>query len=327
MPPAVGCYSFQACHKSASFETRIGTELKDVREKYVPDEDAFGDAPDDRGVHNVQYTRCIMFRAHSSILNRWLFVLASELRVLPRSLVSTSPAVILVSVCFSLPPVPANAAEYGALVKFTNNYVYQGYSKSNGDPVLQGNIDVEYSAGIFTGFWISQVDFNYGHGNSQASVELSPYLGWGASLNNWSLDSTVAGYIYDGKVNGRAAHYGELSGRVHFRDLVTAQISISPNVYGTSNSILDYELLGRFPLNDILDVSAGIGYSNGNNRLGYDSCYYNIGATWFLRRYAAVDLRYYDQRRRGEEPQGFREAGFELPPIENHIVVSFSLGF
>lgn len=253
---------------------------------------------------------------------------APQLRVLPRSLVGTSTAVILVGVCFSLPPVPANAdAEYGALVKFTNNYVYQGYTKSDGDPVVQGNIDVEYPAGIFAGTWISQVDFDHGPGNGQASVELSPYLGWGASLSNWSLDATLAGYIYDGKVDGRAVNYGELSGRVHFRDLVTAQISISPDVYGTSYSILDYQLLGRFPLNDVLDVSASIGYSNANDLLGYDSWYYNIGATWFLRSYAAVDLRYYDQRRRGGESQGSTETEFELPPIENRLVVSVSLGF
>jgi hypothetical protein len=52
------------------------------------------------------------------------------------------------------------------------------------------------------------------------------------------------------------------------------------------------------------------------------------GVTWFLHRYAAIDLRYYASGRVGSEPEEATEAEYvELPDIENHFVVSISVGY
>ncbi len=53
--------------------------------------------------------------------------------------------------CLALLPLPAKGdANYSALVKFTSNYVYRGYSKSSGNPVVQGNLDYEHSSGFLS---------------------------------------------------------------------------------------------------------------------------------------------------------------------------------
>jgi uncharacterized protein (TIGR02001 family) len=252
-----------------------------------------------------------------------------KIQTLPSYICTTAQALII-SVCLNLAPAVLEAgATYGILGKLTSNYVYQGYSKSSDKPAIQGNIDVMYSPGIFAGAWISQVDFNDARENSEASVELSPYVGWRHSTSDiWSFDIGLLGYIYDGEVNGREANYGELTGRLYFRDLLTGQIAISHDAFGTDNTIYDFELLGRFPLTDVLDASASVGYSHASRVFEYNNLFWSIGATWFLHRYAAIDLRYYASRHVGSEPEEAAESEYvELPDIENHFVVSISIGY
>lgn len=226
-------------------------------------------------------------------------------------------------------PAPANArAHYSVLARLTSNYVYQGYSKSSGNPAAQGNIDIQFDSGFFLGTWISQVDFDDGSVNDRADIEANPYVGWNRQISDdWSFDASLLGYIYDGEVYYHRADYGELSGQLHFRDLVTGRISVSPDAYGSHTLLQDYELQGRFPVLNALDVSASVGYSDGNSLLSYDYVYWNFGASWFLRRYAAIDLRYYDTRQLNEAAEDSAHNGIDLPAIKNHWVVSLNLGF
>jgi uncharacterized protein (TIGR02001 family) len=214
--------------------------------------------------------------------------------------------------------------KYGVIGRLTSNYIYRGYSKSNGDPVIQGNIDVEHTTKLFAGAWVSQVDFDKFLRDSSANVELSPYIGWNiAASDTWNFDTSLTGYIYDGDVSGRNANYGELSGQIYHRDLVTARISLIYDGFGYGKFVQDYEVLGRYPLFEALDGSGGVGYSEADALYGHDNLYSNIGATWFFHRYTALDMRYYDLKRVDMQP----EDGLELPAIENPLVVSISLGF
>ncbi|MGH8602449.1 MAG: TorF family putative porin, partial [Gammaproteobacteria bacterium] len=113
-------------------------------------------------------------------------------------------------------------------MKLTSNYVYRGYSKSRGDPVVQGSLDFEHSSGFFIGTWISQVDFDDETDEDRATIEVNSYMGWSVSLSeDWRAEAMVAGYIYDGRVYGHGADYSELFGQVHFRDLVTARVGVA----------------------------------------------------------------------------------------------------
>jgi uncharacterized protein (TIGR02001 family) len=213
-------------------------------------------------------------------------------------------------------------------VKLTSNYVYRGYSKSSGDPVVQGSLDFEHSSGFFIGTWISQVDFDDGTDEDRATIEVNPYMGWSFSLSeDWRADAMVAGYVYDGRVNRRRADYSELFGEVYFRDLVTARVGVAYDAYSSGNSIEDYELQARFPLAENVNFSGSIGYEDANTVFGYDSLYWNVGITWFLHKYAALDLRYYDTSRTDQERLYPFRSNSGPVGIENHVVVSVSFGF
>ncbi|MGH8658616.1 MAG: hypothetical protein ACREV4_09130, partial [Gammaproteobacteria bacterium] len=141
---------------------------------------------------------------------------------------------------------------------------------------------------------------------------------------DWRAEAMVAGYVYDGRVYGHGADYSELFGQVHFRDLVTARVGVAYDAYGSSNSIEDYELQARFPLAENVNVSSSIGYEDANSVFGYDSLYWNIGVTWFLHKYAAIDLRYYDTYQTGLDPVGPASGA---AGVGNPVVVSVSFGF
>lgn len=244
-------------------------------------------------------------------------------------LIIARPVAILAASCLALLPIPSKAgADYSVLVKLTSNYVYRGYSKSSGDPVVQGSLDFEHSSGFFIGTWISQVDFDDGIDEDRATIEVNPYMGWSVSLSeDWRAEAMVAGYIYDGRVYGRGADYSELFGQLHFRDLVTARAGVAYDAYGSSDSIEDYELQARFPLAENVNFSGRIGYEDANTVFGYDSLYWNIGVTWFLHKYAALDLRYYDISQTDQERLDPIGPATGSVGIENHVVVSVSFGF
>lgn len=238
-------------------------------------------------------------------------------------------AAMLSFACLALPQRAANAdARYSALIKFTNNYVYRGYSKSNGDPAFQGNIDYEHPSGFFIGAWMSQVDFGDGRFQDRANAEANPYAGASLKLSErWRFDATLAGYLYDGKVYGRGADYSELNALLHFRDLATAHVGVSYDAYGRGKSTLDYEINMRYPVTDTVEVSGGVGYEDANSVLTYGYLYWNIGMAWSLYKHAAVGLRYYDAHRFYAVEVGPASTIFEPPRIGSQVVFSISIGF
>jgi uncharacterized protein (TIGR02001 family) len=236
--------------------------------------------------------------------------------------------VVIFSVgCLALLPRLTNGdTKYSASLKITSNYLYRGYSKSQGHPAIQGNIDYEHRSDFFIGSWLSQVEFGDKSFNDRANIEANPYAGMSLGLlENWRIEATLAGYLYDGKVYGRTSDYGELYALLHFRDLVTVRLGDSYDAYGRGRSILDYAVDLRLPLTDTIEVSAGMGYEDANAVLSYNYIYWNIGATWFLHRHAAIDLRYYNTHRFDKREDA--TAGFELPPIGPPLVFSLSIGF
>ena len=95
---------------------------------------------------------------------------------------------------------PANADWHGEL-SFRSDYVYRGYSKSQGNPVVQGLIDYQGEAGWFGGLGLSQVNFDNLPNVSSAVVEIKPYAGWAFPLStDWSTELSASGYIYNSKV-------------------------------------------------------------------------------------------------------------------------------
>lgn len=219
-------------------------------------------------------------------------------------------------------------ANSSALVALTSNYVYRGYSKSNGAPVLQGNLDYEHSSGFFLGTWVSQIDFGHERYQGRANFEANPYVGGSLGLfGDWKLGTTLAGYLYDGKVYGHTADYGEISGMLYFRDVLTARVGVSYEAYGRGRSPLNYEINLRYPVMATVEVSSGLGYEEANAVLTYSRLYGYIGAGWFPDKHAALALRYYNAQRLNELKGGAEDTRFKPPKINHHVVFSISIGF
>jgi uncharacterized protein (TIGR02001 family) len=218
-------------------------------------------------------------------------------------------------------------AEFSGQLRFLSNYVYRGYSKSDGGPIVQGNLDYEHSSGFYLGTWASMVDFGDERLEDHAHVEVTPYLGWNFDLaEDWRVDTVLTRYIFDGKVLEHSADYNEIYALLHFRDLLTGRFAVAFDAYGHGREIFNYELQTRYPLTDTLEVSASLGYEDAEQVLEYDYLYWNLGAKWHFHRNGAIDLRYYDSYHL-DERLGQAHHRIGIPEIDNPIVISISVGF
>ena len=77
-----------------------------------------------------------------------------------------------------------------------------------------------------------------------------------------------------------------------------------------------------------MQFSAGLGYYQAGALLGQDYFYWNMGASWFLTSYLAIDIRYVDVDL--ETPHhniGLHPGEFYPRPLENKYLLSVTLGF
>lgn len=230
---------------------------------------------------------------------------------------------ILAAFAFSL---PAGADLKGSMT-VASDYVYRGYSKSRGNPVVQGNLDYGHDSGFYGGFWVSQVNFDDKGYGDRAQVELNPYLGWATTLaEQWRADFSAARYLYAGKVRGRGADYNELYAALHYSDRVTARVAYAYDAYDRKATTLAYELLGRYSLLDSLRLSAGVGFNQAAELHEYNSFFWNAGLTWYANRNVSVDLRYVDSsvaNHGAVATHGY----FSLGNLQHRYVFSLSVGF
>lgn len=80
------------------------------------------------------------------------------------------------------------SAEVSASVGIASTYLWRGYDLGSGTPAVSG--DINYSASGFTaGIWGSS-------GDTSAGSEFDLYVGYGASVGDFSYDVTVYNYNY-----------------------------------------------------------------------------------------------------------------------------------
>jgi len=227
-------------------------------------------------------------------------------------------------------------AELHGTLTGTTNYVWRMYSKSNGGPAIQGNLDYQHSSGLYLG--ASASNFNAGKSETvtgedlffpdSAQVEVSPYVGWSLKIiDNWRVDLQYNRYFYDGKIYDKEADYNEFYFFLHYKDLVSVQASYVDDLYGQGGDAYFYELTGRYPLTDFLEFSSTFGYARTKDAYEVDYPYWNVGFTGRYK-FLAADLRYYDTRE-----IHFVDGAGEVVNIDypNHltatVVFSLSVGF
>ena len=230
---------------------------------------------------------------------------------------------------FFLHPCTSLAEFHATLTGMTNN-VGRWYTKSNNNPALLANIDYEHTSGLYVGSSVSNIDFEANETESKAAhVEIIPYLGWSFNLSKaWRLDAQWTRYIYDGNVFGHPSDYNEFYLFLHYQDMFSGRISFAEDYYGLGNYAIDYELTGRYPLTDTLELSASFGYSQTKAVLGSDYPYWNAGFTYYYK-FVSLDFRYMDATETSIDQAVVekKHERYDPPLIDATFVFSISVGF
>ncbi len=235
----------------------------------------------------------------------------------------------------------AAAGRFSGSARVTSDYVYRGYTRSDNGPAFQGNADYEHASGWFGGVWVSSVDFSTmdiehdalespeeeaAEGNyPAATIEISPYVGLDAKLDrSWRLQGVVAGYIYDGRVLDTRYDYYELYAQLHYLEQFSLRLGVAPNAYGYQQTGMNVDVQAKYPLTDVLELSAGAGYDTVTAVPGYSQLYWSMGCRWYLSSHIALEARYY-----GAEPFAAVQKvdAFPEPVQAAPIQVSFTVGF
>lgn len=224
----------------------------------------------------------------------------------------------------------ANDGKLNASITWTSDYFYRGYSKSHNAPSLQAN--VEYSgntmgSGYFLGVWIAEVDFTDSFRDDASDFEIVPYFGWNQELSDdFRAELQFSRYIYNDRIFGKGADYYELYLFAHYRDLVSAEFAYGPDAYDIGIDTFNYQLTGRYPVLEHLDVSGGFGFYQVAKLFEYDYWYWNLGTTWHLVHFA-IDLRYIGSKEVNEQMPVQSFWTVELPYDPAKLVISISVGF
>lgn len=226
-------------------------------------------------------------------------------------------------------PVITLADFHGSLVGTSNN-VGRWFTKSDNGFALKANIDYEHPSGLYLGSSVSNIDFaTKDEGHEAAHAEIIPYLGWSVNFASaWRLDAQWSRYLYDGYVFGHPADYNEFYLFLHYQDVITGRISFAEDYYNLGSYAIDYELTGRYPLTDALELSASFGYSQTKAVLGSDYPYWNAGFTYFYKM-VSLDIRYMDATETSidEVVAVEKHESYDPPLIGSTFVFSVSVGF
>jgi uncharacterized protein (TIGR02001 family) len=176
-----------------------------------------------------------------------------------------------------------------------SQYIFRGYTQTNGDPALQGGIDIEHSSGFYAGAWASNISWleDTNAYSSGGSMELDLYAGYAADIGETGLryDVGILQYLYPGEVaaskskaNTTEVHaglgYGWVDATVHVvtsKDAWTwGDAAGNPDARGTTYYEVNAEIpIGELVKNKYLSGVTGILHYGYQNFVGSNSVYDN----------------------------------------------------
>ena len=146
--------------------------------------------------------------------------------------------------CIALSIVPtrtALAVAVGGAATVTSDYIYRGFSESNGQAALQLDLHATTNAGTFIGAWGSTRYHDLAPG---ADYGVDLYLGQRFALSSeWNTSITAVDHTYVGGSQRHSNDYQELSAAVSYLDRWTLSVSAIPNAVRYSG----YVRTGRYP--------------------------------------------------------------------------------
>lgn len=78
-----------------------------------------------------------------------------------------------------------------------SDYRDRGYTLSDGEPAVQGEITVGHVSGFYGGVWGSSIDeYGVGADGDGADIEVTLYAGWAGAVGGFDVDVGVWGNLY-----------------------------------------------------------------------------------------------------------------------------------
>ena len=181
-----------------------------------------------------------------------------------------------------------------AEVTVASDYVFRGYSRSEGDPALQVGLRYRHRSGFFVGGWASTVRFAFDDAiGDPRRAEVRGSTGYARPVGQkWFWNALVVRYEFPGSDDRIDTSYTEVQLSAQYRELISTTVAYSSSYRGHGGSGLFVEVTAGYPLPFKLDLSVGIGYaeldpSSVNHFYGHAE----VGRTFDR---ISVNLGYYD---------------------------------
>jgi uncharacterized protein (TIGR02001 family) len=127
-----------------------------------------------------------------------------------------------------VPAQPAHALSFGGDVAITSDYIYRGYSETDGKGAVQLDLHISTQSGTFVGVWTSSLDHKF---QPYADYDVEEYIGQRFDLSSeWNTSITATNYSYVGGQQYYSSDYQQLSVSVSYLDRWTLSVAAIPNM-------------------------------------------------------------------------------------------------
>ena len=182
-----------------------------------------------------------------------------------------------------------NATSISANVTLASDYVWRGYSQTDGDPAISGGFDYTDTSGFYAGIWGSNVGFA-----ADTDLELDVYAGFSMAQDNGvTWDIGILRYNYPGTSISGDIDWNEYHISASY-GIASASINYTNNVYGTDTTAIYYTIALEYNLPHEWTLTTGINLYDYDASLVTGSVIdYHLG---IAKEFAGlgVDISYYD---------------------------------
>lgn len=203
--------------------------------------------------------------------------------------------------------------EISGNVALVSDYRFRGVSFTDGDPALQGGIDLAHSSGLYVGSWASSIS----GGTPFGEVELDVYAGWSGDLaDGLTFDVGLLYYIYPtGDFPGVETDYFEPYASIGTTiGPVGATLGVAyaweqDSLGGNDNFYIYSDFEVGIPETPV-SLTAHLGYTDGvfATAASGDSFDWGLGASYAITDSLSLGVNYVDTEGPGVED--FTDAGF-----------------
>lgn len=166
------------------------------------------------------------------------------------------------------------AWETSANVALSSEYVWRGVGQTASDPAISGGFDLGHESGFYAGTWASNVDF----GDSDASIEIDYYAGFGGDFGDSGFSYDVGAIYYDyPSASDEDLDFTEVYLFVGY-DFLSAGVSYAIDADNKDfEDSLYYQLDAGYDVGSI-SLAAGIGYYDYDD----ESLWMDDYTNWYL---------------------------------------------